>query len=119
MIPSELPRKIIVLGGVSLPTYAWAILNWIVRGLPIRTEPPHAQAAVISLHDLGLTVGAGSRIEASPAGRRALQAFLTNFQPAPLEWMNDEYRQATAWHDACEDIFVRNWDAWDALDGRD
>jgi hypothetical protein len=118
MLGETLP-KITVVGETALTTYAWAILNRIVSGLPIRTETPHAEAAAITLRDLGLTQGAGKLVQASPAGLRAMEAFLIDFQPAPLEWMDDEYRHAAAWHDACEDIFVRNWDAWEALEGRD
>jgi hypothetical protein len=100
---------------VRLTTYGHAILQRFVMGGPVRGETPVACEVICQLHTNGLLVD----MSPTPEGIHACAILRTRgVSPHELEWMDMHCEGMASLHAVCEDIFVRNTDAWDEMERR-
>jgi hypothetical protein len=98
---------------IQLTTYGHAILQRFVMGVPVRGETPVAREVIRQFHTDGLLVD----MSPTPEGIHACIILrLRGVSPHELEWMEMHCEGMAELHAVCEDIFVRNTDAWDEME---
>jgi hypothetical protein len=104
---------------ISLISLEWGILNRIAMGQRVLSDTDYAQLVLLQFQQSGLITGEAGCWRATQVAIDALAAFRAHgAEPAVLAWMDeDAWVQSPSMQDIGEGIFLRNWDAWDEMEG--